>query len=308
MSRNLALILSFLIRSAIGSEEGIIILSHVRRRRGRFVLCYDVTSLSLLLRSRFGRRVCARFADLGRGIGGDQGGIVCGVRQRCSKLKSTRRLRRSNSRIPFAALGFELFRDFQFRIVSWKDAWEPGDTVRKLQHLDGDVMSIDQRALTSVTRRIWAESKDLHLHNLDRQSFKGTQDCTAANPFNQEPFLHNFVTIKTGDTLNPDLDITSQSAYVIRADPRSSPLPEPLAEHAEPPQPSQLLVAYGPDGKAVGTITRDRLLILYRSYEQTSTNREDTSLDAFPHAVASLIQRYREGRQTEGYQVQMNKY
>ena len=184
-------------------------------------------------------------------------------------------------------------------IVSWKDAWEPGDTVRKLQHLDGDVMSIDQRALTSVTRRIWAESKDLHLHNLDRQSFKGTQDCTAANPFNQEPFLHNFVTIKTGDTLNPDLDITSQSAYVIRADPRSSPLPEPLAEHAEPPQPSQLLVAYGPDGKAIGTITRDRLLMLYRSYEQTSTNRKDTSLDAFPHAVASLMQRYREERQIE---------
>lgn len=82
-------------------------------------------------------------------------------------------------------------------IVSWKDSWEPGDTVRKLQHLDGDVMSIDQRALTSVTRRIWAESKDLHLHILDRQSFKATQDCTGANPFNQEPSLHNLVTIKT---------------------------------------------------------------------------------------------------------------
>ena len=74
-------------------------------------------------------------------------------------------------------------------IVSWKDSWEPGDTVRNLQHLDGDVMSIDQRALTSVTRRLWAESKDLRLHNLDRQSFKGTHDCTAANPFNREPFI-----------------------------------------------------------------------------------------------------------------------
>ena len=48
--------------------------------------------------------------------------------------------------------------------------------------------------------------------------------------------------------------------------------------------------------------------MLYRSYEQTSTNREDTSLDAFPHSVASLMQRYREGRQIEGYQVQMNNY
>ena len=191
-------------------------------------------------------------------------------------------------------------------IVSWKESWAPRDTVRKLQHLDGDVMSIDQRALTSVTRRLWAVSKDLHLHRLDRQSFKGTQDCTASNPCDQEPFLHNFVTIRTGDTLHPDPDIAPQIAYVISADPRPSPLSDPQAEHAEPPQPSQLLVEHGPDGKAVGTITRDRLLMLYRSYEQTSTNREDTSLDAFPHAVASLMQRYREGRQTEGYQVQMN--
>ena len=194
--------------------------------------------------------------------------------------------------------------------MSWKDSWEPGDTVRKLQHLDGDVMPIDQRALTTLTsipRRLWAESKDLHLHNLDRQSFEGTQDCIAANPFNQEPVLHNFVAIRTGDTLNPDLDIAPQIACVIWAGPRPSPPPEPQAEHSELPQPIQLLVAYGPDGKAVGIITSDSLFMLYRSHEQTSTNREDTSLDAFPHAVASLpVQRYREGRQIEGYQVQIN--
>ena len=166
-------------------------------------------------------------------------------------------------------------------------------------------MSIDQRALTSVTRRLWAELKDLHLHNLDRQSFKGMRDCTAANPFNQEPFLHNFVTIRTGDTLNPDLDIAPQGAYVIRADPRPSPQPESQADHPGPSPSTQLLVAYGPDGKAVGTTTRDRLLMLCRSHEQTSINREDTSHDAFPHAVASLMQRYREGKQKEGYQVQM---
>ena len=193
-------------------------------------------------------------------------------------------------------------------VVSWKDSWEPGDMVQKLQHLDGDVMSIDQRALTSVTRRLWAESKDLHLHNLDRQSFKGMQDCSAANPFNKEPFLRNFVTIKTGDTLNPDLDIAPQGAYVIRADPRPPPQSEPQADNVGPPRPIQLLVVYGPDGKAIGTITMDRLLTLYKSYEQTSANRHDTSHDAFPHAVASLIQRYREGRQTEGYRIQMKNY
>ena len=185
-------------------------------------------------------------------------------------------------------------------IVSWKDSWEPGDKVQKLQHLDGNVMCIDQRALTSVTRRLWAESKDLRLHNLDRQSFKGTRDCTAANPFHQELFLHNFDTIRAGDTLSPDLDIAPQGAYVIRADPRPSPLPESPADQAGPPQTTQLLVAYMGHGKAVGTITRERLLMLYRSYEQTSTNREDTSLDAFPHTGASLMQRYRQGRQIEG--------
>ena len=52
-------------------------------------------------------------------------------------------------------------------LVSWKDSWEPGETIRQLQHLDGDVLSIDQRALSSVTRRLWAEPKDLQLPNLD---------------------------------------------------------------------------------------------------------------------------------------------
>ena len=67
-------------------------------------------------------------------------------------------------------------------LVSWKDSWEPGETIRQLQHLDGDVMSIDQRALSSVTRRLWSTPKDLQLPNLDRQSFQGTQCCSAANP------------------------------------------------------------------------------------------------------------------------------
>ena len=86
-------------------------------------------------------------------------------------------------------------------LVSWKDSWEPGETIRQLQHLDGDVMSSDQRALSLVTRRLWAEPNDLQLLNLDRQSFQGTQCCCSL-----EPFLHNYVTIKTCDILNPDLD------------------------------------------------------------------------------------------------------
>ena len=45
--------------------------------------------------------------------------------------------------------------------------------------------------------------------------------------------------------------------------------------------------------------------MLYRSYKQTSNNREDTLQDAFPRAVASLMQRFTEGRQIECYQVQM---
>ena len=113
---------------------------------------------------------------------------------------------------------------------------------------------------------------------------------------------YRIVTIKTGDTLNPDLDIAPQGGYVIRAHPRPSPLPESQADHPVSPQSTQLLVAYGSDGKAVGLITSDRLLVLYRSYEQASTTKlsEDTSHDAFHHAaaVASLMHRYRE-RQTD---------
>ena len=86
----------------------------------------------------------------------------------------------------------------------------------------------------------------------------------------------------TGDTLIPDLDIAPQSAYVIRADPRPSPLPEPQAEHSEPPQPIQLLVAYGPDGKAVGTITRDRLLCCTGPMSKPAPTEKTHHLMLFP--------------------------
>ena len=69
-------------------------------------------------------------------------------------------------------------------LASWKDSWEHGETVRQLQHLDGDVMSIVWRALSSVTRHLWAEHKDLQLLNLDGRRFQGTQCCSAANFFN----------------------------------------------------------------------------------------------------------------------------
>ncbi len=186
-------------------------------------------------------------------------------------------------------------------LVSWKDSWEPGETIRQLQHLDGDVMSIDQRALSSVTRRLWSTPKDLQLPNLDRQSFQGTQCCSAANPFNLEPFLHNYVTIKTGNTLNPDLDIAPPGAYVIKADPRPSSSSESQEHQNTADIRPSLLAVYGPDGKAAGTITKERLLILYRSYEQIISNASDTACDAFPKAIASMLSRYKDGRQTSEY-------
>ena len=172
--------------------------------------------------------------------------------------------------------------------------------------LDGDVMSIDEMALTSATKQLWAKPKDLTLCNLDRQSYKGTHNCSTANPFNLEPCLHNNVKIRTGDTLNPDLDIAAPGEHVIRADPRPPPLHESGTN--EDDQRAPLLVVYEPDGKAAGTITKDRLLILYKSFQQAMGDQTSPPHDAFPMAVANLMSRYKEGRETENYCIKMKNY
>ena len=103
-----------------------------------------------------------------------------------------------------------------------------------------------------------------------------------------------------------------QTQYLTHSNqinPWPSPLPDPQAEHAEAPQPSQFLVAYGPDGKAVGTITRDRLLVMYRSYEQTSTNRGGTSLDASCcRQPDAKVQRWQTDRRLSGPDEQLLGY
>ena len=113
------------------------------------------------------------------------------------------------------------------RLVSWVDSWEPGTTIRAIRHLDGDVLRIDEEAGTQAAKIPWAKAKDMHLHNLDRQTFQGSAACNINNPFNLEPFLHNFVRIKTGETINPDLDVAPTGMYGILADPR------PLTEGQE---------------------------------------------------------------------------
>ena len=105
-------------------------------------------------------------------------------------------------------------------LVNWKDSWEPGDTVRQMHYLEGDVLFIERRALSGATKRLWAEPKDASIPNIDRQTFKGTTPCTASNPFNMEPFLRKYVKIGTGDTMDPDLDIAPSGRFAIQADPR----------------------------------------------------------------------------------------
>ena len=146
---------------------------------------------------------------------------------------------------------------------------------------------------------------DLTLCNLDRQSYKRTHNCSTANPFNLEPCLYNNVKIRTGDTLNPGLDIAAQGEYVIRADPRPPPLHE--SGTSEDDQKAPLLVVYEPDDKAAGTITKDRL-ILYKSFQQAMGDQTSPSHDAFPRAVAHLMSRHKEGRDTGNYCIKMRNY
>ena len=69
-----------------------------------------------------------------------------------------------------------------------------------------------------------------------------------------------------------------------------------------------LLAVSGPNGKAAGTITKDRLLVLYKAYLHSGRGMLPADRDAFPKAVASLMTRYRDGRQTKDYHLQMQNY
>ena len=93
-------------------------------------------------------------------------------------------------------------------------------------------------------RRLWAPANDVRLPNIDRQSFKGTDPCISSNPFTREPHLNRLVTISTGQTINPGLDIAPTGRYQIYQDPRATSEDWTL----------NLLGVYKPDGKAVRTI------------------------------------------------------
>ena len=95
---------------------------------------------------------------------------------------------------------------------------------------------------------------------------------------------------------------------MIKADPRPSSLPGSQEHQNAEDSRSQFLAVYGPDGKAAGTMTKERLLILNKSYKQIISNALHTSSDAFSKAVASMLSRYKDGRQTGEYQVRMQNY
>ena len=179
------------------------------------------------------------------------------------------------------------------RLVSWVDSWEPGTIIRAIRHLDGDVLRIDEDAGTQAAKIPWAKAKDMHLHNLDRQTFQGSAACNINNPFNLEPFLHNFVRIKTGETINSDLDVVPTGMYGILADPR------PLTEGQE-----ALSIVFRPDGKAVGSITDTRLAHLFNRYQNAI---QDVSM-SFPEAVALLMSRYKEGRRVGSSEIRLKNY
>ncbi len=134
--------------------------------------------------------------------------------------------------------------------MSCKVSWEPGEVVRGLNHLDGSVLSIDQLSMSHAPKQLQDTAKDVDLRNLDRldrQSFKGTTRNTINNPFIADASLQKRVYIRTGETINPDLDIAPAGSYTIKADPR------PLSLHeSQPSSPLHAGHVYGPDGRALG--------------------------------------------------------
>ena len=185
------------------------------------------------------------------------------------------------------------------KLVSWKASWEPRESVCQHAHLEMDILAIEAGELEQAARRPWPMSCDLTLSNIERQSFFYPKECQLDDLLATNPHLGQFISINTGQTVNPDLDVCPTGMFTI-APVRSSIDPETS-------QPSQFAV-HDPEGQTLSTITQGRLALLHAQFYANHGMDTTPSRHEFAAALAKLFHRYKEGRTSEKYTVNMRNY
>lgn len=186
------------------------------------------------------------------------------------------------------------------KLVSLKASWEPRESVIDHSHLEMDMLAIEAGELEKAARRPWPRGSDPNFPNLERQSFFHPEECQTDDLLATEPHLGRYISINTGQTVNPDLDIYPTGLFTIA--------PVRVSSDAETGQPTQFAI-HDPEGQALSTITEGRLRLLFARFNahQEAQGRVPGSLD-FPEALAKLMYRYKEGCTSEKYIVRMRNY
>ena len=103
----------------------------------------------------------------------------------------------------------------------------------------------------------WPAAHDAHLTNLERQSFFGPREGAGSDLLASEAHSGQRISINTGQTINPDLDVHPTGVFTI------SPRPTSIDVETR-----QSLVVYDPEGHALSTITKDRLSLLFACFNK----------------------------------------
>ena len=173
-------------------------------------------------------------------------------------------------------------------LVFWKPKWEYAENfahasnptqARMAQAYKQEKATHPALKLAATTSR----RQDTGKTNLDRQGQWVPEKLKPVRTLWCKPGLKRLIHIDPEGTVNPDQDIVPTGGYTIH-----SCMAPPVAP---------LVSVYSDDGKVVGTITTERLNILYAAFNNMLNNEPElmNTLGAtcFEHEVALLMNRYK---------------
>ena len=182
------------------------------------------------------------------------------------------------------------------KLVSWKASWEPKQSLHEHARLQADIQDMERE---ESARRAWPASCDLVFSNLERQSFFDPEECQDTDLLATEPHLGKQISINTGQTINPDLDIHPTGRFTI------APAGSSIDIRTRLPM---LSAVHDAEGQALSTITTERLGLLHASFKTQHQMPATVTTHSFEEAVAKLLHRYKEGRTSGKYTVNMRNY
>ena len=155
---------------------------------------------------------------------------------------------KKHTRCPKAAKLHGQVGRLQIRKVEWEPSWEPSNMI---DALDEAKNAADCTNLARANCRRLDQDKS----NIERQGLRPALKSKSTSVLLHDPTLTMLISINPMDTVNPDQDIAPTCEHVISK-----------AHGSMPPAGKPLANVYPPSGKLCGTITFERLQILYHAF------------------------------------------